>query len=46
MCELAVTMNLYEAKISLSHAEAHYFQIRGIPIRCVCLMSVPLHKNF
>jgi len=45
MCELAVKVKLYRAAISLSDADSHYFQTRGIRCYPVGLMSVPLHKN-
>jgi hypothetical protein len=45
MCEPAVTVELYRAVCSLSDADAHFFRIRRISVRAVCLMSVPLHNK-
>ena len=45
MCELHVTVKLYRAACSLSDADWHLFQIRGIPFRALCLISVPLYNS-
>ena len=45
MYELRVTVKLYRAACSMSDIDAHFFRIRGIPIRAFRSMSVSLHKN-
>jgi len=37
ICELHVTVKLYRATCSLSDADSHFFQIRRISVRTLCL---------
>jgi len=40
MCEVHVTVKLNRVECSLSDADSHLFQIRRVPARAFCLMSV------
>jgi hypothetical protein len=43
-CGLQVTVKLYRVACSLSYADSHFFQAKGIHVRAICLISVPQHN--